>query len=127
MADQKNSLGMDAKTASWFAYLLSIISAIIVLATEKDNKTVRTHAWQSLVMGCVYVVALIIVAILNAIFMSPLDMAFAYMYGAVTVWGILDIILYIGWVVLTIICILKAVQGGIFKLPVIYDKVKDLK
>ena len=52
MSDQKNSLGMDEKTASWFAYILSIISAIILLATEKDNKTVRLHAWQSLFLGC---------------------------------------------------------------------------
>jgi len=38
---------MDQKTASWFAYILSIISAIILLATEKEDKTVRLHAWQS--------------------------------------------------------------------------------
>ena len=46
MSEQKNSLGMNEKTAGWFAYVLSIISAVILLATEKDNKTVRTHAWQ---------------------------------------------------------------------------------
>ena len=64
MSDQKNSLGMDEKTASWFAYILSIISAIILLATEKDNKTVRLHAWQSLFLGCSVIVIGIILGIL---------------------------------------------------------------
>jgi len=115
MSDQKNSLGMDEKTASWFAYIISIISAIILLATEKDNKTVRTHAWQSLFLGIVFIVVSIILGILG--FIPFLWILFA----------ILNYLLWIGFVVITVICIIKATQGDIFKLPVIYDKVKDMK
>lgn len=116
MSDQKNSIGMDEKTASWFAYILSIISAIILLATEKDNKIVRTHAWQSLVLGCCFIVAYIIAGILAAI------------VGWFMWWFIILLynLLWIAWIVLTVICIIKATQGGIFKIPVIYDRVKDL-
>lgn len=114
MSDQKNSLGMDEKTASWFAYIISIISAIILLATEKDNKTVRTHAWQSLFLGIVFIVASIILAILT--FVPFLWILFA----------ILNYLLWIGFVVLTVICIVKATQGDMFKIPVIYDRVKNM-
>ena len=114
MSEQKNSMGMDEKTASWFAYVLSIISAAILLATEKENKTVRTHAWQSLILGCVFVAAFIIFAILAII--PFIGILFIVLY-----W-----ILWIGYVVLTILCIVKATQGDIFKIPVIYDKAVNL-
>lgn len=127
MSDQKNSLGMDQKTASWFAYILSIISGVILLATEKDDKNVRTHAWQSLVMGCFFVAVYIVLGILSAIFFNPIDFAYAYLTGAFSIWGFLYLIVGLGWIVLTVICILKALQGDIFKVPVIYDKVKNLK
>ena len=114
MSEQKNSMGMDEKTASWFAYILSIISAAILLATEKENKTVRTHAWQSLILGCVFIAVSIVFTILGLI--PPLLWFFA----------IVNYLLWIGYVVLTIICIIKATQGDIFKIPVIYDKAATL-
>ncbi len=117
MSDQKNSLGMDEKTASWFAYVLSIISGVILLATEKDNKTVRTHAWQSVLMGCFFIAVYIVLAILSAIIG----------WGAWLLFAWLNNIAWIAWLVLTIICIVKATQGDIFKLPVLYDKAVNLK
>lgn len=126
MSDQKNSLGMDKKTASWFAYILSIVSAIIILATEKDDKDIRTHAWQSLVMGGFFVAVYIVLGILSAIFFNPWDVV-AYAMGAFSIFGFLYLIAGLGWLVITVICILKALQGDIFKIPVIYDKVKNLK
>ena len=126
MSDQKNSLGMDQKTASWFAYILSIISGVILLATEKEDKTVRTHAWQSVVLGCFFVAVYIVLGILAAIFFNPWNVV-AYAMGAFSIWGFLYLIAGLGWIVITVICILKALQGDIFKIPVIYDKIKNLK
>ena len=117
MSEQKNSLGMNEKTAGWFAYVLSIISAVILLATEKDNKTVRTHAWQSLFLGCAYVAVYIVLLILAGIIGWRLWFLFSILYY----------LLWISWVVLTIICIVKALNNDMFKLPVIYNKVKDMK
>ena len=119
MSEQKSSF-MDAKTASWFAYVLSILSAIIILVTEKDDKTVRTHAWQSLILGCCLTAVLIILAILSAIF-------FWIAWGLVVVFSILSWLVWLAWAALTVICIIKAVQGDVFKLPVIYDKVQNFK
>lgn len=117
---------MNQKTASWFAYVLSILSGIILLVTEKDNKTVRTHAWQSLVMGCFFTAVYILLGILASIFFNPWNYV-AYAMGAFSIWSFLYFVAGIGWLVLTIMCILKALQGDIFKVPVIYNKVKNLK
>lgn len=106
---------MDKKTASWFAYLLSILSAVIVLVMEKNDKEVRTHAWQSLILGCVFTVVSIVLGILGWI---P--------FVGIIFW-VINYLLWLGFVVLSILCIVKAAQGSIFKLPVIYNKVLDLK
>lgn len=118
MSEQKNSLGMDQKTASWFAYILSVVSAIILLVTEKKDKIVRTHAWQSLGLGIFFIAVYIVIGILAAILW----------------WGFLwwfFILLYnlawIAWLTITVICIIRASQNDMFKIPVIYDMVKNLK
>lgn len=132
MSEQKNSLGMTEKTASWFAYVLTILSGIILLATEKENKNVRTHAWQSLFMGCFFVAVFILIAILGAIFTpnpytNPLGYASAVLGGGLWFFAFLSWIVSIAWGVLSLVCILKALNGDIFKVPVIYNKVKDMK
>ena len=126
MTDNKNSLGMDQKTASWFAYVISIISAIILLVTEKDNRTVREHAWQSLFLGCVIWGAYIVLAILAAIIAAFSGFLF-YISAGFVFFTIIYNILWIGWLVLTIICIIKATQNDMFKIPVIYGWVEKMK
>jgi uncharacterized membrane protein len=129
MSDQKNSLGMDQKTASWFAYFPPVIGAIMLLAVEsKENRTVRTHAWQGLILGCFFVAVYIVLWILALIF-TPRgwDAIYAYATGGFAIWAVLNWIVSLGWLALTIVCVLKAVNGDIFKIPVIYDKVKNLQ
>lgn len=121
MTENKNSLGMDTKTASWFAYVLSIISAIILIATEKENRTVRLHAWQSLFLGCVAIAFYIVLMILSAIF------GLLFFWGAIVFFSILYYLVWIGWLILTIICIIKATQNDMFKIPVIYNWVEKMK
>ena len=120
LSDQKNSLCMDQKTASWFAYILSIISAIILLATEKDDKTVRLHAWQSLFLGCAAIVIGIVLGILTGAFIFVA-------WGLVILFSIISWLFWIAFVVVTVICIIKAVQGDIFKIPVIYGWAEKMK
>ena len=126
MTENKNSLGMDQKTASWFAYVLSIISAIILLVTEKDNKIVRQHAWQSLLLGCVIWGAYIVLAIIAAIIGAMAGFMF-YLSAWFLFFSILYYILWIGWLVLTILCIIKATQNDMFKIPVIFNWVEKMK
>ncbi len=128
MTENKNSLGMDQKTASWFAYILSVISAIILLATEKENKIVRQHAWQSLFLGCVMIGAYIVFGILFAI-IAPFSImgAFYFISPVFAIFRILYWLLGLGWLAITVICILKATQNEMFKIPVIFNWVEKMK
>lgn len=116
---------MDKKTASWFAYILSIISAIIVLVMEKQDKEVRTHAWQSLFLGCAYAAVAIVLGIINGIIVAASP--WTALAGGFWLMTLLSTLLWVAYLVLAIICIVKAVQGGIFKLPVIYNMAVKMK
>lgn len=119
MAESKNSLGMDQKTASWFAYIVSIISAIILLVTEKNDKTVRLHAWQSLFLGIAYIIFIVIIYILIAVT--------GRIFGLWIIFSIISYLAWIGFIVLSVICIVKATQGSIFKIPVVYGMAEKQK
>ena len=108
-------MGMDQKTASWFAYILSIISAVILLATEKENRTVRLHAWQSLFLGIVWVAVWIVFGILMFV-------PFLWVVFSIILW-----LLGVGFLVITVICIIKATQNDMFKIPVIYNWAEKMK
>lgn len=119
MAESKNSLGMDQKTASWFAYIVSIISAIILLVTEKSDKTVRLHAWQSLFLGIAYIIFIVIIYILIAVTGG--------IFGLWIIFSIISYLAWIGFIILSVICIVKATQGSIFKIPVVYGMAEKQK
>ena len=116
---------MDKKTASWFAYLLSIVSAIIVLVMEKNDKEVRTHAWQSLFFGCFYAVIVIIIAIINGILIAASP--WTVLSGGFWFMTLISTLLWVGYIAVLIICIIKATQNDIFKIPVIYDQAIKMK
>lgn len=126
MSNNNNSLGMDEKTASWFAYVVSIISAIILLATEKENRSVRLHAWQSLFLGCVAIALYIALAILAAIFAAITGFGF-YFSGGYAIFSILHTLIGLGWLAVSIICIIKATQNDMFKIPFIYGYAEKMK
>ena len=120
---------MDKKTASWFAYLLSALSAIIVLVTEKQDKEVRTHAWQSLFLSCAAYVVVIVLTIIRAIAVPNTLGAYVYGggWGAFVLFSWIIGLVWLAYGVVAIICIVKAVQGGIFKIPVIYNQAIKMK
>ena len=99
----KTSLGMEANVAALLSYLLGFITGIIFYVLEKENKFVRFHAMQSiLVFGSLFVLA-IVIGIMP--FMGR---------ALVNIIWILDIIL---WVILMV----KAYKGEYFKLPIAGD------
>ena len=115
MSENKNALGMDQKTTSWFAYVISIISAIIVLASVKDDSKVRLHAWQSLFLGIFYIGVMIVLVILGFI---------PYIW---ILFSILNWLVFVGFIVISVLCIVKALNGDIFKIPVIYNLAEKQK
>jgi uncharacterized membrane protein len=95
--------GLNDNSAGALAYI-TIIPAIIFLvaAPYNQNPNIRFHAWQSIFL-CIALFALSIIAIV------PILGWIVYAVGAIA--------LFIGW----IMCILKALKGERFKLPIIGD------
>ena len=120
MSDGKTALGLDANVGAMLCYLpvcaISLIYSIIVLVTDKTNKTVRFHAFQSLILTGVYVAAIIAVAAVGGVLIgvtgsSVLGSLVGLLYGAVI----------LGFLVVMIIGCVKAFQNSKYKLPVIGD------
>jgi uncharacterized membrane protein len=95
----KTSMGLEPNFAGLLCYVLGWVTGIIFFVLEKEDKFVRFHAMQSIIV-----------------------------FGAITVAGIiLNFIPFIGWilgwllsllgVILWIILMVKAYQGEQFKLP----------
>ncbi len=116
----KTALGVDANVGAMLCYLpvcgISLIYSIIVLVTEKTNKTVRFHAFQSLLLTAAFTVSFIVVAIIGTIL--------GIVTGSLAI-GTLFLLVYavvfFAWIGLMIFGCIKAFQNGSLKLPVIGD------
>lgn len=119
MSGGKSALGLDANVASLLCYLpicgISLIMSIIVLVTDKDNRTVRFHAFQSLLI----LAAVIVLWIALVVFGLVVAMAQSAILGLLLL--LVEIVFIVALLGLMIFCMIKAYQGQIFKLPVIGD------
>ena len=99
----KTSMGMQPNLAALLSYVAGIITGVIFYLVEKENKFVRFHAMQSILVFGFFLVA-------NAV------LAFIPVIGW-TIMPILGIVQLIVWIILMV----KAYQGENFKLPVLGD------
>jgi len=91
------SSGLQPNVAGLLCYLLTWVTGIVFLIIEKNNKFVRFHAFQSII---VFGVLWLIYVIFIWTFIVP-----------IIVW----IVMVISWIFLMI----KAYQGKMFKVPLI--------
>ena len=99
-SETKTSSGIRENVAGAFCYLVGWVTGIIFLIIEKENKTVRFHAVQSIVVFGAYTV---ITIILNFI--------------PVIGW-IINVLLGIAAVILWLVLMFKTYQRQMIKLPV---------
>ncbi len=95
--------GIKPNIAALLAYLLGFVTGLVFLLIEKNNKFVRFHAMQSIV-------------VFGAIFVLQWVISFVPVAGAV-VSGLLSILGVVCWIVLMV----KAYQGEKYKLPWVGD------
>jgi uncharacterized membrane protein len=112
---KKTSMGMEENIASLLAYLFGIISGLIFYFGEKENKTVRFHALQSILWFVVFIAVYIVFSILGGIFLA------IGAWGLWSVFGIINTILWLVWFGITVFLMVKAYTGGKVKLPIIGD------
>jgi len=120
----KSALGLDGNVAAALGYPIGII-AIISLIMEKENRFVKFHALQSILLHVAAVVVMIAIWIIGVILMfAGFAAAAATNTGAVgglatMLFGLIWFVFFILYLVGLIMSAVKAYQGNMFKLPII--------
>jgi uncharacterized membrane protein len=94
--ENKTVLGIDENYEAVLCYVLGWLTGIVFLLLEKENKFVRFHAMQSLVVFLA---------------LSVLSLALGWI-------PVIGLLLFIAGLVLWIILMFKAFQGETYKIPV---------
>ena len=96
---EKTSTGLDENVAGLLCYVLGWVSGLVFILIEKENKFVRFHAMQSIIVFGILTIASVILGLLPVI-------------GGFIVW-----IIWLLSLVLWIVLMVKAYQGTKYKLP----------
>ncbi len=104
-AGGKTSMGLEPNVAGLLCYVLGWVTGLIFFLMEKENKFVRFHAMQSIVVFGAYTVIVVVLQILT--FIPYLGVLF------LVLWILIGITAFVLWIILMI----KAYQGEKFKLP----------
>jgi uncharacterized membrane protein len=120
----KSALGLDGNVAAALGYPIGIIS-IICLIMEKENRFVKFHALQSILLHVGMVVVMIALWIIGAVLLvGGAAASVATESGAATglatmLFGLLWFVFVIAYLLGLILSAVKAYQGAWFKLPII--------
>jgi uncharacterized membrane protein len=113
-----SSFGLTANVAALIAYLFVPITSIVLLATEKENRLVRFHAWQSLFFGLgLFAMTLVLSVVIGLVSLvlsaiSPVA-GFLVTIVSLVLWLVLALVILAVW----FFCIFKAYKGEMYKLP----------
>lgn len=111
----KTSVGMEANVAGLLSYAFGWVTGLIFFLIEKENKFVRFHAFQSIVVFG----ALSVLQIAIGIFISTLSTMGA---GAIIpLFMMINNLVMLAILILWILLMVKAYQGEKFKLPIVGD------
>jgi uncharacterized membrane protein len=104
--------GLTDNAAGAIAYI-TIVPAIVflVLPPYNTNPFVRFHAWQSIFLNLAAIVLGLLFSFLTV---------FGWMFGWYFFY-LLTRLIWLGWFIVWLVCVLKAVNGQRYKLPVIGD------
>jgi uncharacterized membrane protein len=105
------STGIEPNVAAALSYILGLITGIIFLVLEKDNRYIRFHAAQSIAVSVIIIAVSIAVSLVSGI------LAFIPVLGWILVL-LLTLGLSIGTFILWVLLMYKAYQGEEWELPV---------
>ena len=106
-----SSTGIEPNVAAALSYVLGLITGIIFLVLEKDNRYVRFHAAQSIATSVIIIILGIGISMLSSL------LVFIPVLGWLAVL-ILTLGLSIGTFILWVLLMIKAYQGEEWELPV---------
>lgn len=107
----KSSTGLEANVAALAAYAVGWITGLVFFIIEKENKFVRFHAMQSIVVfGALSALGVVLSFLFQFFIMLRLYVVFQAL-------ALLSNLIWLGALVLWVILMVKAYQGEEFKLP----------
>ena len=114
----KTSTGIQANVAGLLSYVLGWLTGLIFFLIEKENKFVRFHAMQSMIVfGALFLFQIVLGMFMTALIMMHIGFLVPIFY-------LLNSLIILACVVLWIVFMIKAYQGEKFKLPVVGDMAK---
>ena len=120
MSGGKTALGLDTNVGALLCYLpvcaISLIYSIIVIVTDKDNKAMRFHAFQSLLLTGVYIVAIVALMIVGGIVVGITGSSILGSLVSLVYFGVI-----IAFLAAMVYGMVKGYQGEAFKFPVVGD------
>jgi|SRR5215204_1196039 len=116
----KSSTGLDENVASLLSYVFGWLSGLIFFLMEKDSRLVKFHAMQSILLNVLIVVLAIVFSVVITVLvliLGTVSDSLAAIAGILSylLWLLLCLIILILWV----LCLIKAYQGQMYKLPII--------
>lgn len=104
--------GLAPNVASLLCYVCTIITGIIFLVIEKEDKEVKFHAWQAIFLGGAAIALSIVINVLGFVFAS-----IAGFLGMII--SLIGFAVNIGIFVIWIIAMIKAYKGEHWLIPFI--------
>lgn len=120
----KSALGLDGNVAAALGYPISIL-AIISLVMEKENRFVKFHALQSILIQVSFIVVAIAVWVIGIVLViAGVAASAATNSGALgglasMLFGLIWLVVVVAFIAAIVMCAVKSYQGQMFKLPVI--------
>jgi uncharacterized membrane protein len=114
---EPNPSGLTDNAAGAIAYV-TLLPAIVFLVLDPYNKSsyVRFHSWQSIFFN---IVAFVVLSILETV-------RWYGMFYASCLLGMLSLLISVACFLVWILCVVQAVNGKRFKLPVLGDLAEKL-
>ena len=109
---QPTSTGLDQNIAGLLSYVLGPLTGLVFFLLEKENRFVRFHAMQSIVVGVASFAFWIVFSILSTI------LAFVPVLGWILS-AVVGMVAGLGFFVLWIVLMVKAFQGEEWEVPVL--------
>jgi len=111
----KTSSGIQANMAALLSYLAGWITGLIFFLIEKDNKFVRFHAMQSIIVFGAFSALGIVISVFASLAIA------IHAYFLLPLIGIFSTLLWLVALILWIVLMIKAYQGEKIKLPIAGD------
>jgi uncharacterized membrane protein len=123
----KSSTGLDENVAALIAYVFGWVSGLILFLMEKSSRLVRFHAMQSILLNVLIVVIAVVLGIVISILVFILGQISGVLAGIATLLWFLFWLAFVALIaVVWVLCLVKAFQGKMFKLPFIGDMAEKI-